>query len=258
MLVLPLAVLLSATPPALVGWSCRACPPPKQTPESIVELKLMEEQHAECLRKAMARALDKALLPLKKSRPAAFQQAVALQADYDRWVADACSALEEANWVDLSSGERSMGTGYGFTMSECLRRQYSWRGFYADVWARGHWSALGPVFQAQGGPAETTRQSLLDYRERARRTAARAPAELEVEASALPRRKLSQEDWKAYLARLERAIGGPEELARRQCALVPAASEDCARRFADSLVAQLDFPEALHASSRHPPARSGP
>ncbi|ATB29638.1 hypothetical protein [Melittangium boletus] len=258
MLVLPLAVLLSATPPSLEGWSRRACPPPKQTPESNVELKVMEEQHAECLRKAMERALGKALLTLKKSRPAAVQQAVALQADYDRWVVEACSTLEEANWVDLTSGERSMGTGYGFTMSECRQRQYSWRGFYADIWARGHWSALDAVFRAQGGPAETTRQSLLDYRDRARRSAARAPAQAAVRASALPQRKLSREDWKTYLERLDRAIAGPEGLARRQCALLPTAPEDCTQRLADSLVAQLDFPEALRASSRHPPARSEP
>jgi len=38
---------------------------------------------------------------------------------------DACTAVEEANWVDLATGERSMSTGHGFTESHCLQEQYA-------------------------------------------------------------------------------------------------------------------------------------
>ncbi|MBM7112665.1 hypothetical protein [Archangium primigenium] len=260
MLVLPLALLLSTTPPAVMGWAGRACTTPKQTPQSTMDLKVREEEHAECLRKAMGRALDKVLASAKagaagkRPTPALAGQVLALQADYERWVSDACAVMEEVTWMDVSTGERFMGTGYGLTRSECQQRQFAWRGFYLDVWARGEWSALGPVFEAQGGAARTARQFLLDHRTQVQRAASLAPAH--GAAAALPGRKLSQADWSLYLERLARVLSAPESLARRQCEVLPSAAqptaEACVQRFADSLLAPLDFPESARAASRRP------
>ncbi|PTL79629.1 hypothetical protein [Vitiosangium sp. GDMCC 1.1324] len=244
MLALTLAAVLAAANPSPVeAWSKKACPPPKQTPDSNVEMKFVEQQRAECLRKAMNKSLDKVLVPLKKQKPAAFKDWMALQADYNRWLADACAAVEEANWVDLSTGERSMGTGYGFTESQCRQRQFAWRGFYADAWARKDWNAIQQALQAYAEPARKARESLQSYRSKSQEAAARAPAH--VEESDLPVRPIPKDDWKPYLERLDRAASGPEALSRRQCALVPSPSPDCAQRFADSLSAQMDFSDAL-------------
>jgi hypothetical protein len=243
MLAFTLAAVLAANPSPVEAWAKKACPPPKQAPESNVEMKFVEQQRAACLRKSMNKALDKVLLPLKKQKPSVFKEWMALQADYNRWVADACAAVEEANWVDLSTGERSMGTGYGFTESGCQQQQFAWRGFYAEAWARNDWKAIQQALQGFAEPALKARESLQSYRTRAQQAAARAP--VHVEESDLPVRPLSQADWKPYNERLERAASGPEALARRQCALVPSPSPDCAQRFADSLSAQLDFSDAL-------------
>jgi hypothetical protein len=243
MLAIALAALLAANPSPVETWSTRACPPPRQTPDSNVEMKFAEQQRSECLRKAMNKALDRVLVPLEKQKPADFKAWMALQADYNRWTADACAAVEEAHWVDLSTGERSMGTGYGLTESQCLQRQYAWRGFYADAWARKDWSALEQALQGFSEPARNARASLQAYRSRVRQAASRAPAH--VEESDLPVRPLSQSDWKPFTERLERAAAGPEALARRQCALLPRPSPDCPQRFADSLAAGLDFSEVL-------------
>jgi hypothetical protein len=243
MLAFTLAAVLAATPAPVDAWAKKACPPPKQTPDSNVEMKFMEQKRAECLRKAMNKALDKVIVPLKKQKPDAFKEWMGLQADYNRWMADACAAVEEANWVDLATGERSMGTGYGFTESACQQQQAAWRGFYADAWARKDWKAIQQALQGFAEPARKGRESLQAYRTRAQQAASRAPAH--VEESDLPVRQLSQADWKPYMERLERAASGPEALARRQCALVPSPSPDCAQRFAESLSAQLDFSDAL-------------
>ncbi|QRK11503.1 hypothetical protein JQX13_16350 [Archangium violaceum] len=243
MLVLALAAVLVANPNPIDAWARKACPPPKQMPDSNIEMKFMEQKRAECLRKAMNKALDKVIVPLKKQKPAAFKEWMSLQADYNRWMAESCAALEEANWVDLSSGERSMGTGYGYTELQCLQRQYAWRGFYADAWARRDWKGIEKALQGFAEPARKARESLQAYRARTGEVAARAP--VHVEESDLPVRQLSKEDWKSYNERLERAAAGPEALAPRQCALVPSPTPDCTQRFADSLFSQLDFSEAL-------------
>ncbi|WP_257461954.1 hypothetical protein [Archangium lipolyticum] len=246
MLALSLAAVLAASPAPVESWSKKACPPPKQTPDSNVEMKFLEQKRAECLRKAMNKALDKVLLPLKKSNPSAFKDWMSLQADYNRWMADACAAVEESNWVDLSTGERSMGTGYGFTESGCLQQQFAWRGFYADAWARKDWNAIQQALQGFAEPARKGRESLQSYRARTKEAAARAPAH--VEESELPMRQLAKEDWKSYNERLDRAAAGPEALAKRQCALVPSPTPDCAQRFSDSLSAQMDFTDALSST----------
>ncbi|HYO65755.1 MAG TPA: hypothetical protein VEU33_06700 [Archangium sp.] len=244
MLAQTLALVLAANPSPVDAWARKACPPPKQTPDSNVEMKFMEQQRAECLKKAMNKALDKVIVPLKKSKPPAFKEWMSLQADYNRWMAEACAAVEEANWVDLASGERSMGTGYGFTESQCLQRQFSWRGFYADAWARKDWNGIQQALQAFSESSRRARDTLQSYRSQAQATAARAPAH--VEESDLPVRQLAQDDWKPYLERLERAASGHEALARRQCALHPSPPPDCSQRLGDSLVSKLDFSDALN------------
>jgi hypothetical protein len=136
-----------------------------------------------------------------------------------------------------------MGTGYGFTENQCLQRQFAWRGFYADAWARRDWNGIQQALQGFAESSRRARDTLQSYRSKAQAAAARAPAH--VEESDLPMRQLAQEDWKPYMERLERAASGPEALASRQCALHPSASPDCAQRLADSLTSQLDFSDAL-------------
>ncbi len=243
MLALTLLTVLAAQPAPVESWARKVCPPPKQTPDSNVELKTLEQKRAECLRKAMNKALDKVILPLKKSNPSAFKEWMGLQADYNRWLADACSAVEESNWVDLSTGERSMGTGYGFTESGCLQQQFAWRGFYAEAWARKDWTSIQQALQGYAEPARKARESLQSYRSKTKEAAARAPAH--VEESELPMRQLTRDDWKSNNERLERADAGPEVLTKRQCALVPSPTPDCAQRFSDSLSTPMDFTDAL-------------
>jgi hypothetical protein len=251
MLVLALAALLSAAPPALEAWSARACPPPRAEPDSNVALKFMEQQRAECLRKAMNKVLDRVILPLKKSKPAAYKEWMDLQAEYNRWMRESCAAVEEANWVELSTGERSMGTGYGFSESQCLQRHYAWRGFYVESWFRAERNPLEQVLQELARPGGEARQSWRAYRDQVRQAAARAPAQ--VADPSLPARKLSRDDWKLYEERLERALAGPRALAERQCGLAAApAAGDCVQRFADSLFAQLELPQPPSPSEGGP------
>jgi hypothetical protein len=246
MLALALVAVLAANPNPVEAWAKKACPPPKQQPDSNIEMKFMEQKRADCLQKAMNKALDKVIVPLKKQSPPSFKEWMSLQAAYNRWMAEACAAVEEANWVDVSTGERSMGTGYGYTESQCRQQQYAWRGFYADAWARKDWNAIQQALQAFSTPAGKARQSLESYRARTQQAASRAPAH--VEEGDLPVRQLSKDDWKAYNERLERAASGPDALSKRQCALLPSPSADCAQRLADSLAAQMDFTDALSAS----------
>ena len=175
MLALPLAVLLAAAPPPVESWSARACPPRKEAPGSNVEMKFLEEQRAECLRKAMDKAVDRAVGVVKKTRPAAAPDWLALQADYQRWMQETCSAVEESNWVDLTSGERSMGTGYGFIESQCLQRHQAWRGYYAEACGRGECPSPAQVFVPLEAPARGARTAWRTYLTRVRRAAERAP-----------------------------------------------------------------------------------
>jgi hypothetical protein len=248
-LALTTALLLSALPPPVEAWAHKACPPPREEPESNVELKAQAQKRAECLRKGMNKALDRILLPLKKEKAPSFKEWMALQADYNRWMAEACTAVEEAHWVDLSTGERAMGTGYGSTETQCLQQQYAWRGFYADAWARKDWKALTQAQEAFGPAATRARDSLTKYRAQVGQAAARPPPAEDAES---PVRPLSQEEWVDYTARLERAGGAPEALARRQCALLPEAPANCSEKFALTLYSYLDFSEALSGQAQNP------
>jgi hypothetical protein len=244
MLSFTLALVLSATnPPPVEAWAKKACPLPKKEPQSNVEFKYQEDQRAECLKKAMNKAVDKLILPLKKKNPATFKQWMALQADYNRWVADACAAVEEAYWTDPSTGERSMGTGYGTAELQCRQRQYAWRGFQAEAWSRNDWQAVSKALEEYAKVATQRQEQLHTYTEQAKAAAARAPAQ--AEPSDTPTQKLTQSDWKAYNERLERAASAPPTLAERQCALVPKAPANCAETFRASLFAHLDFSEVL-------------
>jgi hypothetical protein len=249
MLSLTLALVLSAANPQPVeAWANKACPVPKKEPDSNVEYKARLAARAECLKKAMNKALDKVIVPLKKKDPATFKQWMALQADYNRWMADACAAVEEANWVDTSTGERTFGTGYGGTEQECLQRQYAWRGFYADSWARNDWKAITAALEAYAKTAPKHQEQVSQYQQRTQAAAANAPAQVPETADVT--RKLSKDDWKAYNERLERAATGPKSLAGRQCALVPKAAPTCAESFQASLISQLDFSDALSGSGQ--------
>ncbi len=227
----------------------------------------LEASRTECLKRAMNRALDKTLRPLKKERAPALREWMGLQADYNRWMADACAAVEEARWVDLASGQRGMGTGYGATESGCLQRQYAWRGFFAEALARGDARALDEALAAFAPPVSPRGEELRLYQRLTREAAVRAPvaepgaesAERLLTQEAATRAPeqvpgpdaapadgpLSREDWSHYNARLERAAAGPELLARRQCALLPLPVTECEARLRGSLVEQLDFHEAL-------------
>jgi hypothetical protein len=246
MLPLLLTLVLSSTnPPAVETWAQKACPSPRKEPDSNVEFKAALEARAQCLKKAMNQSLDRVLVPLKKKEPSTFKQWMGLQADYNRWVGDACAAVEEANWVDLSTGERSMGTGYGGTEMECHQRQYAWRGFYADAWARGDWKAISAALDAYAQQAPKRADTLSQYQKKTQALAAQAP--VQAEPSDTPSQRLSRDDWKDYNARLGRAASEPQALAERQCALVPKAAASCAESFRASLTAQMDFSDALAA-----------
>jgi hypothetical protein len=260
MLELALTLVLSSSPSPLDAWAQGACPAPARPPESTLEYKALEASRTECLKRAMNRALDKTLLPLRKERAPALREWMALQADYNRWMADACAAVEEARWVDLARGQRGMGTGYGATENGCLQRQYAWRGFFADAMARGDARALDEALAAFAAPGSLRGEELRTYQRLTQEAAARAPAQVLEPEAASPERLLSQEDWRHYNARLERAAGGPEVLARRQCALLSLPVAECEARLRDSLVEQLDFHEALPPAPVAPPVppASGP
>lgn len=254
MLELALTLVLSSSPSPVDAWAQRACPSAAKPPESHLEYKALEASRTECLKRAMNRALDKTLLPLKKQRAPALREWMGLQAEYNRWMADACAAVEEARWVDLARGQRGMGTGYGATENACLQRQYTWRGFFADALARGDARGLDEALAAVVPPGSRRSEELRTYQQLTLEAAARAPALVPETDAASTERLLSQEDWRHYNARLERAAAGPEALARRQCALLPVVVTDCEARLRDSLVEQLDFHEALPAE----PSASAP
>jgi len=253
MLELALTLVLSSSPSPVEAWAQQACPAPTRPAESSLEYKAREASRTGCLKRAMTRALDKTLRPLKKERAPALREWMGLQADYNRWMADACAAVEEARWVDLASGQRGMGTGYGATENECLQRQYAWRGFFADALARGDSRALDEALAAFVQPGSMRGGELRLYQQLTQEAAARAPAQVPETAST--ERLFTQEDWRHYNARLERAAVGPEALARRQCALLPLPVTECEARLRDSLVEQLDFHEALPVE---PPAVDAP
>jgi hypothetical protein len=230
------------------AWAHHACPPPARPPDSQLAAKAQEASRTVCLKRAMNRAVDKVVLPLKKQKAPAFREWMALQADYNRWMADACAAVEEARWVDLARGERGMGTGYGATENQCLQAQYAWRGFFADAVARGDAEALASALAEFTKEAPRCRDEVGAYQRLAGEAAARAPAQVGEGAE----RTLTQEDWRVATARLERAALGPGALAKRQCALLSLAVPECEQRLNDSLVAQLDFHDVLPAAPSAP------
>ncbi len=244
MLTLTLTLVLSAAnPPTVEAWADKACPRPKHEPESNVEFKAQEAARAECLQRAMNQALDQVIVPLKKKDRAEFKAWMALQADYNRWLAEACAVVEEAHWVDTATGERSMGTGYGSAEQQCRQRQYAWRGFYASAWARGDWKALTQAQEAYAQGASRSQEALRQYQEQVQAAAERAP--VHTEPSDTPVHRLKKGEWMPYLARLKRAASAPRELAKHQCARRPKADPGCVEAFQATLLAQMDFSEVL-------------
>lgn len=259
MLELALSLVLASSPSPVEAWAQKACPVPEQPPDPGIESMAVEASRAECLKRAMTRALDATLRPYKKERGPVFLEWMRVQVAYSRWVADACAAVEEARWVDLESGQRVMGTGYGAAERGCLQRQYAWRGFFVDALARGDEAALETALASFVQPSEARRAALRAYVRLAEAMAARAPeqvSEQEPSADALAaERPLSREDWRHYNARLARAAEGPEVLARRQCAMLTRPVADCERRLGASLTAQLDFQDVLPPAPPPPEAQ---
>ncbi|XXF78047.1 hypothetical protein P2318_34120 [Myxococcaceae bacterium GXIMD 01537] len=246
MLALALSLVLASSPSPAEDWARKACPEPAAAGDSPIEQKAREASRTECLKRAMNRSLDQVLLPLKKQKSPAFREWMGLQADYNRWMADACAAVEEARWVDLSTGKRAMGTGYGAAENQCLQQQYAWRGFFVDALARGDTKALDAALAPAAETAPQRREELETYQRLTREAATRAPAQVPEAEAASAERSLTQEDWRHYDARLVRAAAGPEALARRQCALVATSTlPGCEARLAGSLLAPLDFHDAL-------------
>src|SRR5688500_1526307 len=123
MLQLALSLVLASSPSPVDAWAHQACPASARPPASSPEYPAQEAARTECLKRAMNRALDKTLRPLRKQGAPGLREWMGLQADYNRWMADACAAVEEARWVDLASGQRGMGTGYGVAENQCLQQQ---------------------------------------------------------------------------------------------------------------------------------------
>lgn len=246
MLALALSLVVASSPGPVDAWARHACPPPARPLDSPLAAKAQEASRTVCLKRAMNRALDKVVVPLKKQKAPAFREWMALQADYNRWMADACAAVEEARWVDLTSGERGMGSGYGALENQCLQAQYAWRGFFADAVARGDVAVLNAALAEFSKEAPARRDEVGAYQRFAGAAAARAPAQVEETAGA--ERTLTQEDWRVAAARLERAALGPQALSKRQCTLLTLAVPECEQRLNDSLVAQLDFHDVLPAA----------
>ncbi len=247
MLQLALTLVLASSPSPVDAWANQACPAPARPADSPLESKARQAERTECLKRAMNRAVDAIVVPLKKQGAPAFREWMALQADYNRWMADACAAQEEAHWVDLATGKRAMGSGYGAAETQCLQQQYTWRGFFADALARGDGAALEAALAGASVLASERGEVLRVYQRLTQEVAARAPEQVPEEDAGLAERLLSREDWSHYNARLERAASGPEGLARRQCGLLALPVAECEQRLRGSLVAQLDFRAALPA-----------
>ncbi|MDC0712167.1 hypothetical protein POL68_27115 [Stigmatella sp. ncwal1] len=247
---LVLALTVSAAPPSAVdAWARQVCPLPPLEAHSNAEFKVQQAGRVACLERAMNQAVDKVLRPLKKKEPTAFAQWGALQTDYHHWVREACAALEEAQWLDTHTGARSMGTSYGSTERECLQGQYAWRGFFAEAWSRSDWKTLEAVLERYAQGLSGRLDALAKYRQRVAAAAGRAPVKAERVDS--PAWKLTREEWARYDSRLSRVAQGPQQLAERQCALLPKAKPSCPARLLPGLMEQLDFREVLGESETH-------
>jgi hypothetical protein len=242
----PLTVLVSvvaASPPAVTAWAQEACPQPSGEAASNAEFKVRQAERVACLERAMSRELDKVLRPLKKKDAAAFSEGVALQADFQRWAREACATLEDARWLHLRTGARSMGTSYGSAERECLQAQYAWRGFFAEGWSRGEWKALFRALEASTRQEPQRQEALAQYTQRVSAASRRAPAGGPDSLS----RPLSPDEWSRYLGRLSRLASAPPALAERQCALLPKPPASCAPLLMSGFMEPLDFREVLDA-----------
>lgn len=246
----PLAVVLAvlaAPPPAVTAWAQQACPLPQGEAASNAEFKVRQAERVACLERAMNRGLDKVLRPLKKKDAGAFEAWMGLQADFHRWASEACATLEEARWIHLRAGARSMGTSYGSAERECLQAQYAWRGFFAEGWSRGEWKSLFAVLEASARQGPRRQEALAQYTERVADAARRAPVKASPQDS--PSRALTPEEWTRYLSRLGRISDVPQELAGRQCALMPKPRTSCPPLLVSGFMDPLDFQEVLETPS---------
>ncbi|SEU22723.1 hypothetical protein [Stigmatella erecta] len=246
----PLAVVLAvlaAPPPAVTAWAQAACPLPPREAASNAEFKVQQAERVACLERAMNRELDKVLRPLQKKDAAALAEWMGLQSDFHRWAREACATVEDARWIHLRTGARSMGTSYGSAERECLQAQYAWRGFFAGGWSRGEWKVLFAVLEASARQGPRRQEALSQYTQRAEAAARRAPAKAAQQDT--PSRSLSPEEWARHLDRLSRLAHGPQALAGRQCALMPKPPPSCAPLLVSGFMDPLDFQGVLDTSS---------
>jgi hypothetical protein len=232
----PLALtllLLSAAPATPEAWARAACPvkpAPKQ--DSNVEMKGRESARTECLRRAMNRALDRVLLPLKSAKSPRFPTWMALQAEHNRWVREACAQVEDATWLDLSRGVRSWGTGYGYALMACEQREHAARGLFADRLARGEPVQLAPADATKAAAARAHYVKALET------AAKRAPVAPVQDSQTL--KQLSRAELQALAKEVAQLQPRAEALAKQQCALLAKPPAGCEAKLAAQLLAPIE------------------
>jgi hypothetical protein len=209
--------------------------------ESNVEMKGRESARTECLRRSMNRALDRVLLPLKAAKSPRFREWMALQAEHNRWVREACGQVEDAQWLDLARGERSWGTGYGYAATACEQRELASRGLFADAVAQGEPVALAPADATKSAAARTQYVKALEA------TAKRAPVSLTPEQQdSQTLKRLTRTELQALAKDVAALQPRAEALAKRQCALLAKPPKGCEATLAAQLLAPIDPSSAAH------------
>lgn len=226
-------LLLSAAPATPEAWAQAACPvkpAPKQ--DSNVEMKGRESERSDCLRRAMNRALDRVLLPLKSAKAPGFRTWMDLQAAHNRWVREACGQVEDAKWLDLKRGVRSWGTGYGYALMACEQRELAARGLFADRLAQGEPVVLA---RADATKAAAARARYVKSLEAAAKRAPVAPVQ-----DSETMKQLSRAELQALAKDVAQLQPRAEALAKQQCALLAKPPAGCEATLAAQLLAPID------------------
>lgn len=219
-------------------WAASVCPESGAEAASNVEQKEQAAAQVKCLERAMNRAIDQSLVPLKKTNPKAFRAGMALQAKFNRWKTDSCRLEEDTFWMDTESGTRTDGSARGTMMTECRRRLTAARGLEAAAtadaarWA-GPWRAALDL-AAHDEPASAA--ALKEYAgevARAHKQAALRGAPTGAAPVGADPAPISERDWLAVELRLDGALGTANELARGSCeAKGPSGGAACERELA--------------------------
>lgn len=225
-----LALLLAAEPvPSEQAWADKTCAPAYG--ESNVEYKQREADRVACLRRAMNRALDRVLLPLKAQRAASFREWMGVQADFNRFAAAACSAVEEAQWVSLEEGMAFGGTAAGDVERRCLEDAFAWRALFAESVAAADAAGLEARLAGRARAGVVTEETARAYLRAVRAASERAPEKAPPEDVGSVH--LSRADLQQMADALEKLFAMPGPLARRQCTLLSSVQVvDCEKRLA--------------------------